>query len=87
MVILATSENNEKTKKLEISSMWGAISITYSKIKNGKYVIEWSKPYQSIERAGLWFRKYEVSLLKLSPEEQHKKIDISISAEGEITLK
>lgn len=87
MPILATSENKEKTKKLELWTMWGLLSIIYSEKIDGEYKRKWNKGYRTVERAGAWFRKYEDSLLNLkTPEEKHPGINITISSGGEISL-
>lgn len=87
MSTLAISENRDNTKKLDLWTMWGLISIVYSEKVNGEYIIRWHRRYKTIEGAGRWFRKYEETLLDLkTPEEKHPGIKICVSADGEISL-
>jgi hypothetical protein len=87
MTILATSENKDRNGKLELWTMWGLLSIIYSVKINGEYKRKWSKDYRTIERAGLWFRKYEDRVLNLkSIEDQCPVINLRISSDGDISL-
>lgn len=87
MPVLASSENKEGTKKIELWTMWGTLNITYFEKKDTGYIPQWSRDYTTPKRAGTWYRKYEQNLLNLkTPEEMHPRIKVTVDSEGEISL-